>query len=128
LIRIKGIRYKVVPLLEETHGGDDSFFLLGQIQKHKATIGVRMHDTDEQVQKSSFIHEAVHDLVPPEIDDERLVDTVAANLYAFLVDNDLLKDGWWDNILDDKEEGIRAIYVDDGIRELDGTKKEGVAG
>ena len=125
MITIKGIKFRVGPLLEESK--EAGMFLLGQIQIHKALIGIRLHDTDEQIQQASFLHEVVHGLMPSEADDEHLVSIIADNLYAFLVDNNLLKDGWWDKILDE-EEGIWAIDVEHAVRELDGTKEEGVDG
>lgn len=126
MITIKGIKYRVIPIIQETP--EDGIFVLGKIDIPKALIGIRVNETDEQVQKSSFMHEIIHGIMPSDMDDEQLVDILGSNLYAFLVDNDLLKDGWWDNILDEHEEGLEAINVDYSVRELDGTAEEGVAG
>lgn len=126
MIKVKGITHKVVPLLV----GDQplEYMPLGQIQQLNATIGILMEGTDPQVQKESLIHEIIHACSGSEDISEEVVSRVSENLYAVLVDNDLLREDWWDKIFDEFAEGIRSIHVGHEVRELDGTAEEGVAG
>jgi hypothetical protein len=58
--------------------------------------------------KATFFHELMHILVENEdgIDDhavEGFVSRISASLYGVLEDNDLLSDGWFENLIDEKD-------------------------
>lgn len=63
-------------------------------------------DLPRERQQQVAIHELVHILLDGEEDrddiNEGFVRRLGNNLYATLVDNDLLRDGWFDAILDNQ--------------------------
>jgi hypothetical protein len=80
---------------------------MGQTQFDKCQITL-MGDLPIERQRQVFIHEALHNLLDGEEGedavDEAFVRRLGNSLYEFLVTNDLLKDGWYERLLDNPPE------------------------
>lgn len=76
---------------------------MGQTQFDKCLITI-MGDLPIERQRQVFIHEALHNLLDGEEDkdaiDEGFVRRLGNALYDFLVTNDLLREGWYEEILE----------------------------
>ena len=127
MINIRGLKFKVMhftPDQDDTY--DDLDVPMGVIDHGSAEIFIR-GDGDIQVQQQTFIHEAVHGLTFNEaIVDESLVNRLGADIFDFLIRNDLLREGWWDNIIDgqDDERGRQLTDAIDTIRHMDRTETQ----
>jgi hypothetical protein len=108
VIRVAGLEYQV---RLSAHPGDfSSHDLTGEVDYESCNITVDARLSPRK-QQQTFIHEIVHVIVEGEEVskrkdvNERYVTRVSNILYSILADNDMLKDGWWDSIVDERPVG-----------------------
>jgi len=88
-----GIPFRVITAIAELASHN-----MGQTQFDKCQITL-MGDLPVERQRQVLIHEAIHNLVDGEDVDEAFVRRLGNSLYDFLTINDLLRDGWYEDVL-----------------------------
>lgn len=94
MVKFFGIPFRVhavKPELSSTNMGETQF------DKCQITL---MGDLPVERQRQVFIHESMHNLLDGEDVEEPFVRRFANNLYDFLSANQLLREGWYEDILD----------------------------
>ena len=94
MVKFFGIPFRVHAVHPEL-----SSLNMGETQFDKCRITL-MGDLPVERQRQVFMHESMHNLLDGEDVDERFVRRFSNTLYEFLDANHLLRDGWYEDILD----------------------------
>lgn len=100
MIKVVGLDYCVVTTMVAL-----PFEHMGETDFDECTIHIKA-SLSLQKQKQTLWHEVMHIVLEGEESgrkkvDEDFVTRVSNQLYAILTDNNLLKDNWWQNVVDD---------------------------
>lgn len=123
MIKLKGINYRVITF-EPAHSHEP--IPLGVIDQVTAKIYLR-RDADEQIMEETIWHELFHAVGMYENLSENAISRMSADLYAVLVDNGLLAEGWKDKIIDEFDENVGDLDDIDPVRPVDRAEEESLA-
>lgn len=105
---------------------DDHPVPIGMVDQASAKIYLR-DDVQEQVVEETIFHELLHTVAMYENLTENQISRISSDIYAVLRNNDLLRDGWKDSIIDEFDESVGDLNDIDPVQPVDRAEKEGLA-